>query len=238
MRKIVRVLFMFFVFWVIFCPGYAFGEQKYIKLANGVRAIIYFPKRYQKKFRYKRYPMLITLHGIRETSEQSLARWKRVADHLDMILVCPRASSYQKGYTRVPRDDRRQVSYLWDYMTTHYRINKKKSVLVGFSRGGHIAVEIGLIYPSKFRNIVCIFGFFGNRHISMVKSTLKRHRNAYRRSKFYFITGKQDLTRKASNLGYKTLNGLNINTRIKTYPTLLHEIPEDIEREIGWFIRK
>jgi len=237
MRKIFRVLFVFFVFWLIFGSGFVFGEQKKIKLANGVRAIVYFPKSYRKKFRFKRYPMLITLHGIRETSEQSVARWRRVADHLDMILVCPRASSYQRGYTRVPRDDRRQVSYLWDYMVGHYRINKKKSVLVGFSRGGHIAVEIGLIYPAKFKNIVCIFGFFGNRHISMVKSTLNRYRNAYRKSKFYFITGKQDLTRTASNLGYRTLMQLGVHARIKTYPDLLHAIPGDIEKEIGWFVR-
>ncbi|MFC1617240.1 alpha/beta hydrolase-fold protein [Candidatus Margulisiibacteriota bacterium] len=223
---------------LLLIPTHLFAKIKYLNLKKSGRAIVYIPASYyQKANRFRRYPLLIALHGLRETSEQSLGRYQKIANNLNMILVCPRASSYRGGYTRKPKDDREKISYLFDYMVRNYRIRKNKSVLVGFSRGGHIAVEIGLMYPAKFRNVVCMFGFFDKRHERMLKNNLRRYKRLYKRSRFYFITGKGDLSQRATNLGYRTMKNRGIKTKLKTYPNLLHGIPRNIGIEIKRFLR-
>lgn len=174
----------------------------------------------------------MALNGIYETPEQSFERFHTTADSLNMILLCPKGSNFQEGYVRLPVDDRENISLWWDYLNRKFKINRQKSVLVGFSRGGSIATEMGLYYPSKFKNIVCIFGFFSDRHRQIVSDNIAKYGNLYYASQFYFITGENDVTEPSLTNGSKYLLKNNINVQLKIYDDLSHSIPSDIHQII------
>ena len=86
-------------------------------------------------------------------------RWKTVADALDMILLCPEGSSRVNAYVRKSKDDMRSVTELFIMLEMTYNVNRALSLLVGFSRGGNIALEMGVRFPDVFPNIISFFGF-------------------------------------------------------------------------------
>ena len=203
------------------------SPQKTITLENGGKAIIYLPERYNPK---KRYPLIMVLHGMRQTAEYTIQVWKHAANELNMILVCPHGSDFNNAYTGAPIDDRKNFIGFLNYIDHNYKVDFSKSLLVGFSRGGSFAIETGILYPRKFRNIVCIFGFFNKKLLPIIDKNNKRR--TYRKSHFYFITGKGDLTLISAKDGYLALKARKIKSKLKIFNHLNHNYPPDLITEV------
>jgi len=215
-------------FFFLALPAHA--SEKIITLSDGAKAIVYEPNGFRQK---KRYPMLMVLHGIKETAQATLQTWKPVADAFKMILVCPVGSNFEHAYTRrKPRDDRYSFVQFRQHLDQTYNIDCAKSVLIGFSRGGSFAIETGLLYPTKFKNVVCIFGFYTGSKPYIAPSLKKNHtQRLYKHTKFYLITGKGDLTQASLTYAKSALEKHKIKTKLKTFPKLIHSYPKNLIAE-------
>lgn len=226
--RIIR-LFSFIVLISAVSSCLVVAEPEWISLKNGSEALLYLPDSFNPS---QKYPLLIALHGMGETAEQAYTAWRPVADELKMILLCPKGSNFVEGYTRAPIDDRRNISLFYYLMSKKYLIDQEKSVLAGFSRGGNFAIETGLVYPSKFKNVVCIFGFFLDRHRSIMAQNTQLSRSLYHNSQFYFITGHGDMTEYSLKRGYQSFNRKGISVKLDVYSDLRHAFPPNLAEAI------
>jgi predicted peptidase len=201
--------------------------ESFIKLKSGDIAIEHLPKDFDKD---KRYPVIIALHGMEQTARHAFNAWKGVADRMQMILLCPKGSDFQKGFSRKPTDDRKAFVRFLHYLDKKYKIDTSQSYLAGFSRGGNFAIETGVIYPNKFPNIICMFGFYNDFLTKILQDN--RNRARFKRSRFYFITGKDDQTKESLKKGSKILNQYGIKTKVKTFPNLNHSYPSNLGAEL------
>jgi predicted esterase len=204
-------------------------DVKWISLPNGTKALLYLPEDINLQ---DRRPLLMALHGMGQTPEQILEIWRPVADSLSMILLCPKGSNFTEGWTRYPMDDRKNLSDFFIKINTTYKIDRLHSVLVGFSRGGNFAIETGLVYPSTFRKVICICGFFLDKHELIAQNNLQGLPYLYKKSFFYFITGKSDSTHPSLLDGVALFQKNHIATQIKIYPNLTHGYPSDLADQI------
>jgi predicted alpha/beta superfamily hydrolase len=225
MKKTVKIILSLII--LSFLPmSVLAADYKYISLKNGAKAILYLPK----NFRWNEtYPILTVLHGMGESAEYTFNIWQGTADDLHMILLIPVGSNFKEGFLKKPIDDRENISYLWDKVYLKYNIDREKSLLVGFSRGGNFAVDIGLFYPRKFNKVICIFSWFSSYHKMIATNIDKKH---YRKSKFYFITGQGDMTQNSLTWAHDTFSDMGIKTKLEVYPNLYHAYPPDLTAKI------
>jgi len=187
---------------------------------NTQQALVYVPVGYQS---HHPIPMVMSLHGMGQTMRSACDPWVEAAERLRFILVCPQGSDFSRGYTRSPIDDRKRLLAVWGTMMDQYQIDTARSVLLGFSRGGNFAIEMGLMYPTVFRNVACIFGFFLYRHDRLV--TTYGPKGAYVQSRFHFFTGDGDPTYVGLMRGKRLLHAQDADVRMHVYDTLHHHYP-------------
>ncbi|MFT5170968.1 MAG: putative esterase, partial [Candidatus Marinamargulisbacteria bacterium] len=173
-----------------------------------------------------KYPLVIALHDVKESAQSTLEKWRPVADDLGLIVVCPVGSDYQSGYTRKPTDDRKLFVQFKALSAQKYNINPKQVLLAGFSRGGNYAIETGIMYPDQFPLVVSLFGFFNES----LQTTLTKNssQQKYKNSRFYFLTGKGDATRKSLETGNALLKKLKIRSKLVVVDDLFHAYPSDL----------
>ncbi len=219
--------FFLVAFFLISFSKQSLEAETFVKLKKGAVAIQHLPIGFNPS---KRYPVIIALHGKGQTARHAFNAWQEVADDLQMILLCPKGSNFNQGYTRKPIDDRKIFMDFLHYLDQKYRIDTSKSFLAGFSRGGNFAIETGVLYPNKFPNIICLFGFYNDLLTEEIKKS--RNRALYKRARFYFMTGKTDVTRESLERGAKILNEHGIKTKVKVFPNLYHSYPSNLGAEI------
>tara|TARA_A100001015_G_C14993420_1_gene715055 strand:+ start:959 stop:1714 length:756 start_codon:yes stop_codon:yes gene_type:complete len=213
------VLFLYF-----FCfSSLTYSYFSIVKTPNGMKSIVATPNQYSNK---KQYPMLIVLHGIKEDMHLSYRRFKSIADTFQMILVCPEGSDYEQAYLRQGTDDLAQVAWLYKHLQKKYSIDQRSVYLVGFSRGGNVALELGMRYPNLFQNIVSFFGFF---NYNFIQSYMKEFPlEIWQKNRFYLITGKGDLTEQSMRRAYAFFNEKNIVSQLWIYDDLIHSLPKNM----------
>ncbi|MFC1771144.1 alpha/beta hydrolase-fold protein [Candidatus Margulisiibacteriota bacterium] len=209
-----------------------FSKPKMIKLKNGARAQVYLPTKFNRK---KRYPLLIIMNSKEKSLLASNKTWIPIANNLKMILLCP-IGSKKKHYSRKPIDDRKRLVQFLNLLDKKYNIDLSNSVLAGFSKGGTFALEAGLIYPHKFKNVLCIFGYLNKSMWPIIKSNLKTR--SYRLSSFYFITNKGSASYKSLRPLHKSFKAKKVKNRFKSFPELTTDsqpaLISEIKKIITW----
>ena len=214
---------------------YKFFTYRYpitnIALPEEAPVFLYLPKHF---IPFKQYPVFVALHGMEEEAQKTCEMWQELADTRRFILLCPGGSNFKEAYTRSPIDDRARIITWFKTVQTRYRNIASKTILAGFSRGGNIALELGLKHPDLFPNVLCIFGFFNPKYSDSIYLDPKE-----KQQKVLFVTGKKDLTKDASYLGFNNLKPSGIQARIWEYPYLKHDYPKPFLKELGlaldWF---
>ena len=169
------------------------------------------------------HPILMALHGMSEYTKPTCHKWKKIAEEYNYILVCPVGNSFKEAYLRSPFDDRFGFTEILTYFDNNYSVNIDKSILVGFSRGGNIAIETGIMYPRKFKNIISIFGFYNAFNSRTLQKTA--HNTPFKHSNFLLITGQKDATFQSISNGQKELDKYSIRSKTITYKNKLHSYP-------------
>ena len=171
-------------------------------------------------------PLIIALHGIYQSPDTILPYWAAVADELGAILVCPKGQNYAKGYTRRPVDDRKLLADLHDYLNATYTIDPNYTLLAGFSKGGNFAIEAGILYPERFPNVLCLFGFM----IDAFRPRLTRltNTNRYTNSQFTLVTGNGDMTQTSLTTGHTLLQKQQVPSFLIVHPNVIHDYPPNL----------
>ena len=224
-------------------PIFGFVPIK-VKLKRGAEALLVLPNHYDS---FYHYPVCIVLHGNGETAQEILLKWKAIVKKEKMIFLAPIGRDIESGFLRTPIDERDDIVDLIIYLKKHYRINPTKTIVAGFSKGGSFAIELGVMHPTLFPNVLCIFGFYdteSERFDQKVLAPLQRYAKYgdYRRSKFYFLTGETDVTRPSLSEGERVLTSYHVNVKLNPCPNLNHQYPPKWEKEFhnirDWFDRK
>jgi hypothetical protein len=197
-------------------------ETEIVRLDNHANALIYIPKSLGEN-----PPMLMALHGMRESPLSAIKTWYRIAEKYGYVLIAPEGGDYKDAFLRAPIDDRKNFIAFKELLKKRYNINEKASILAGFSRGGSYAIETGLLYPDHFPNILSIFGFF---NIGVEQLILPNPKQTYANSKFYLISGEKAYSLKSNNKGIKILNDIKIPSQLFLYKHEVHRYPSDLER--------
>ncbi len=191
--------------------------------SGGMKAIVALPESYKED---KSYPVMIVLHGMRENMYHSYARFKASALENEMILICPEGSDFNEAYIRSGKDDLRQIFDILQNVKIKHLVQNDKSFLVGFSRGGNVALELAMRYPKSFSHVISFFGFF-NR--STIQNYFSKHPIEFWSStQFLLVTGKDDFTEQSMRYAYSFFRSYSLSTQLWVYDNLKHGLPNNL----------
>lgn len=117
----------------------------YIDTSDGRNGGYYLPKGWENKA----LPVLVMLHGSRQSGNTEIRAYMGLADKYKFIIIAP--SSHKSKYWFAPqRSSSRLTSDIWHSIACYEYVQKlskvkfdeKKILIGGFSRGGHAAVSL------------------------------------------------------------------------------------------------
>ncbi len=207
---------------VLLCISASSYGYSVLKLQSGMKAIVVLPESYKET---RRYPVLVALHGMKENMHLSYRRFKELANQNNMILLCPEGSDYEKAYLRESPDDLAQIMAVYELVLDRYRVDRKKTVLLGFSRGGTIALETAMRYPQYFPIAVSMFGFFNTDE--MTTYYRQAPLEIWEKRQVFLITGSTDYSKISMQRAYDFFTQRRISVQLWSYEGLIHDFPTD-----------
>lgn len=191
-----------------------------IILPNGAKAYYYIPPQIEG---YK-YTFLIALHGKGSSARSSFDFWHDIAVKHHLILLAPQGTGTEYSYFNHLRKNIKNV-VKFTYMIKKKRyFSNNNIVLAGFSMGGGFAVDLAMNRPKLYSKVLCVFGFYQDRHIRKLRKIKSADIKA---QDYYFITGKGDVTQDSLTRGAVELRRRGAKVKLVAVPDLYHEFPLD-----------
>jgi hypothetical protein len=131
-----------------------YSQQKgafYIQLNNnGITSNIYFyvPEDYDST---KVYPMLWGWHGAGMPGGDMVNLLRRMQNEIKGIIVCPDANNATTN-----DQFNSLINYSYNYPRQTYKIDTTKIIVTGYSWGGNMCYQLGLLNPSLVRGVIGI----------------------------------------------------------------------------------
>jgi predicted esterase/tetratricopeptide (TPR) repeat protein len=221
-------------------PGYYKLEAPGAASQPGTTYYLQVPPEYDP---HRRYPMIVTLHGIRTTAEQQIDWWAGAwgqrgragqATRQGYIVMAPEwAMEQQKEYEFCAREHSAVLNCLRD-ACRRFAVDTDRVFLSGHSMGGDAAWDMGLAHPDLWAGVIPIVA-------ESLKYCTFYWENA-RYVPFYIVEGELDgskLTRSARDLDrYFKAKRLNINVTVVEYLGRGHEhFSDELLRLFDWMGR-
>jgi len=111
-------------------------------------ALVRFPKAYSG---WRRWPLLVALHGQYAEPEYDFEIWSRWADEHGYILVCPKYGS-AAGTKRSPDSDA-EILGVVKRLCLERNVDPDRIYLTGISMGGALTWRLAQSYPSRWAGI-------------------------------------------------------------------------------------
>jgi hypothetical protein len=164
MKQFYVLIFTFIA--VLFCNDNLIAQTKgsFAMTYNnsGVTNTIYFyvPTNYDST---KTYPMLFGFHGsgMPGSNMRDLLNIG-ISNKVDVIICCPDINNITSDGTRLNT----LINASLSYTRSTYKIDSNKIIATGFSMGGGIAYQLGLINPTLFKGIIGISHAIGSTQFS------------------------------------------------------------------------
>lgn len=186
-----------------------------------------------------RLPLVIALHGAGGRPSDALAPWQPLAEEQGFLVLAP-AGSMPEAYgftwpyapTGVEQDLKRWIRY----MARHYRADRKRVLLSGFSMGGYHTFHVGLRNPRLFRGLVPIGAVY---EPVVVKPYLRRYGGKrVPPVKVYIMMGALDSGLPSARSAEAALRQAAIPVIFKEFPDLGHapppNLPEELRQALAW----
>lgn len=176
----------------------------------------------QNKHQYHVPGIIFALHGSNQSNEAMLSAWKDSVIRKGYILVCPQQPEGNTSYFQKNMDNRKAIKILKDEIKSEFGLPLYiPSILAGYSNGGSIAVETGLLFPRDFPTVISISGFF----TQFIKEKLNRIKlNQFKRNRFFFITGKSDQSNPSSQKAFNAFKSAQLQVDL-SIQELIQDIP-------------
>lgn len=188
-----------------------------------------------------RLPLLMGLHGNNSRVEEFSDYWNSL-QYDQWLVALPQSSQVSAKNQFVWNDFTRieiEIASLYAQITSYYSIDAQKSILAGFSKGGHAAIHCAL------KGLVPVRGFLGLasfvRDPGLILPLLDQPWQKDLRG--YFILGEIDDTCTPGALKLvDLLQAHQIECRVEIVPGMAHDIPVDfapyLKRAIDFILQK
>ncbi len=176
----------------------------------------------------RKMPIVIALHGNTETVDDSMDKWKFMAEK-GWIVALPQSSQISMPNAYVWNDftvAKEEIKSHYKTLKGKYPIDEDKVLIAGFSKGGALAATLCFEQVIPCRRFVLMGPYLQNP--SELEEKIVRFSSG--EGKGYLIVGENDVdcingTRDLFNL----LKRNNIQCRIDIVPNLAHEYPSDFQ---------
>ncbi|HEX7367456.1 MAG TPA: alpha/beta hydrolase-fold protein [Pelobium sp.] len=155
-------------------------ESGHLKTTDSL--FVFKPTNYSSK---TQYALLYLLHGHSANfrSWSKLADLQSLANHYQMLIVCPDGLK-KSWYINSPlRDSSQYESFFFDelrpFIHQNYNIDPKKIFITGASMGGYGSLWLFMHHSDYFRSAGSTSGTVNLRHSGFKASTLAEHLGAY-----------------------------------------------------------
>jgi predicted esterase len=188
-------------------------------------------------------PVLMYLHGRGGNPAEDCRKWARVGTQFGWV-VCPQGPEDQGNGARswnnsVPAGQEIMNATLHALHDKYKgKVQTRNNVLIGFSEGAFIAMQVGLHDPKTWSRWLILAAndqyWWGD-----TKTVLEENRRRYKR--VYLFTGENDEVAENTKRVGDQLKAAKIPVRVKIAPGMGHEIPGDrmitnYRRPLLWLI--
>ena len=184
------------------------------------------PNAYYYKPRGKESRVLMYLHGRGGNPARDCAKWANVGTRFGWV-VCPSGAGQAEDGRRVwgsPGEAKIVIDRTLRALREKYprKVNQRQNILVGFSEGAYIAMNVGAQDPATWPRWLILGG--SDRYWSTTDDVFDSGR---RPSRVYLLTGEDDGVARRTLKVASTLRKARVAVRTKIVPGLGHEVPAD-----------
>jgi predicted esterase len=224
---------------VAFFPREAFAKESEIGAPLRIE-VPGAPDAFYYKPRVKSKAVIMYLHGRGGNPAEDCRKWARVGTQFGWV-VCPQGSGTNENGGRTwangPLDAKRIIDATLDALKEKYKskIQRRGNVLVGFSEGAWVAMNVGLA-DQRTWNRWLILGA-SEAYWGDVTEALDKDKRKVRR--VYLLTGEEDGVAQSTLKVGETLKKLRVPVKVKLIPGMGHKVPADkmvstYRRPLAW----
>lgn len=188
-------------------------------------------------------PVLVYLHGRGANPEEDCRKWAHVATQFGWVL-CPSGPEDRGGGTRGWANNAtlggQDLDAALDALRAKYhrRVQLRGNVLIGFSEGAFVAMQVGLHEPRKWSRWLILAAndqyWFGD-----AKELLTKNRRRIKR--VYLLTGESDEVAANTRRVGDMLKDAKVTHRVRIAPGMGHEVPAErmrstYRRPLQWLL--
>lgn len=214
----------------------ALGDPLVVPIEGGGEAYYYKPR--AKGMR----PVLMYLHGRGGHPQEDCRKWARVGTQFGWV-VCPAGPGQSDNGGRTWASGAFDATRILDGAVLalrekyHRRVQLRGNVLIGFSEGAYVAMNVGLREQRKW-NRWLILGA-SDAYWGDVKEAFDPDKRKVRR--VYLLTGENDQVAENTKRVGETLKKNKVHVKVKLVPGMGHEVPADrmvstYRRPLAWLV--
>lgn len=136
-------------------PGNATAIEVEREGAAPLLYTVWLPPEYQT---VRKYPVVVTLHGLHTTPEEQIANWEPLARERGYILVAPEYRAEQARPYEYSLQEHRNVLDAIDHVRRAFAVDCDRIFLSGHELGGFAAWDIGMSHPDIFAGLIPFTG--------------------------------------------------------------------------------
>jgi predicted esterase len=203
--------------------GGSVGDPQRLEVPGQSDAFYYRPRGKGQK------PVIIYLHGRGGNPEEDCRKWAKVATQFGWVL-CPQGPDDQGGGARSwannPTAGKEIVDSSLFALREKYkhRVQTRGNILVGFSEGAFIAMQVGLRDPKTWSRWLILAA---NDQYWWGDAAGLLHDNHRSIRRVYLLTGENDEVAENTTRVGEMVKAERIPVRVKIAPGMGHEVPGD-----------
>jgi predicted esterase len=206
------------------------GDPDRLQISGMTGAYFYRPQTGRRRAR-----VLVYLHARNANPRESCRTFHQIANRFGW-LVCPIGQVDRGGGRREWRNDRdyanRETILALDALAARFpgRVQRHDNVVMGFSEGAYVGMNVGLMNPQTFPRWV-IFAA-DDRYVDSEGERIRRAATLVRR--VYFVTGRTDSVLQHTTRAYDQLARVwgRRHIRMRVLEGAGHELPPDFVRTV------
>jgi predicted esterase len=214
------------------------SEAQVLEVPGQPSAYYYRPQSRDQKH------IIMFLHGRGGNAAEDCRKWARAASLFGWV-VCPQGPDDRGGGSRTWANNPVQAQAIIDATVLALkekfksRVRTRGNILIGFSEGAFIAMQVGLKEPKVWDRWLILGASDQYWMNSDTKAALEESRKKIRR--VYLLTGENDGVAENTKRAGDMLLAAKIPVKVRIMPGMGHEVPSDrmittYRRPLRWLV--